>query len=125
MIYWNVPTSTYNLFNPLPPYWHNTTLIHDANFYFLHHTIPKQAIIYTPYAAHKLDSHMFQSDELNILHNNYFIIIKKKVNYVTLQSKDTWHCWHILHQEYATFKSCIIYHNHIPVLYSLPSTPFI
>ena len=55
---------------------------------------------------------MFQSDELNIMHNNYFIIIKKKVNYVTLQSKDTWHCWHILHQDYATFKSCIIYHNH-------------
>lgn len=55
---------------------------------------------------------MFQSKELAMLNSSYFIIIQKSVHCVTLQSKNTGHYWHIIHQEYPTFKSCVIYHNH-------------
>lgn len=55
---------------------------------------------------------MFQTKELERLDSNYFVILQKNAHSVTLQSKNTGHCWHILHLEYPTFKSCTIYHNH-------------
>lgn len=55
---------------------------------------------------------MFHTKELTMLNKDYFNIIQQSVHCVTLQSKNTGHYWHIIHQEYSTFKSCIIYHNH-------------
>ena len=55
---------------------------------------------------------MFRQEELEMLDSDYFVILQKTMHCVTLQSKNTGHCWHILHLEYPTFKSCTIYHNH-------------
>lgn len=55
---------------------------------------------------------MFQTKELERIDSDYFVIFQKSAYCVTLQSKNTGHCWHILHLEYPTFKSCTIYHNH-------------
>ncbi len=55
---------------------------------------------------------MFQTEELEMLDSDYFVILQKSAYCVTLQSKNTGHCWHILHLEYPTFKSCTMYHNH-------------
>lgn len=55
---------------------------------------------------------MFTQEELDQIDASYFKIIKAGNHTVTLQSKNTKHCWHILHQEYPHFKSCKIYHTH-------------
>ena len=55
---------------------------------------------------------MFQSKELNAIDQTYFNVIRATCHCVTLQSKNTKHYWHILHQDYSNFKSCEIYHNH-------------
>ena len=55
---------------------------------------------------------MFQSKEINDIDLTYFNVIQATCYCITLQSKNTKHYWHILHQEYWDFKSCKIYHNH-------------
>lgn len=55
---------------------------------------------------------MFSTNELNQIDDSYFKVISKGAFTVTLQSKNTEHCWHILLQEYGKIKSCIIYHTH-------------
>lgn len=55
---------------------------------------------------------MFSTNELSQIDNDYFQVINKSAFTVTLQSKNTEHCWHILLQEYGKIKSCIIYHTH-------------
>ena len=55
---------------------------------------------------------MFSTDELNEIDGSYFNVIGKGAFTVTLQSRNTKHCWHILLQEYGRIKSCLIYHTH-------------
>ena len=55
---------------------------------------------------------MFRPKEINAIDQTYFNVIRATCHCVTLQSKNTKHYWHILHQDYSNFKSCKIYHNH-------------
>ena len=41
-----------------------------------------------------------------------FFYLASGISTITLQSRNTGHCWHILLQEYAGFQSCRIYHTH-------------
>ena len=53
---------------------------------------------------------MFTAKELNTIDTGYFSIIASGGCTVTLQSKNTGHCWHILLQEYpheATLSGCL------------------
>ena len=55
---------------------------------------------------------MFTTKELESIDRNYFHVIGTSCYAVTLQSKNTKHYWHILHQQYRTFTSCAIQHKH-------------
>ena len=55
---------------------------------------------------------MFAMKELQQIDRTYFNIINAGCYSVTLQSKNTKHYWHILHQQYRTFATCKIQHKH-------------
>ena len=55
---------------------------------------------------------MFTMKELMQIDRTYFNIINAGCYSVTLQSKNTKHYWHILHQQYRTFATCKIQHKH-------------
>ena len=55
---------------------------------------------------------MFTQKELRSIDSSYFNIIQASCYCVTLQSKNTKHYWHILHEEYPHFKTCQITHKH-------------
>lgn len=56
---------------------------------------------------------MFTLKEVNSIDTDYFRIIQTGSYAVTLQSKNTKHCWHILSvQSYKKHCSCHIYHTH-------------
>ena len=55
---------------------------------------------------------MFTAKELKNIDTRYFSVIASGGCTLTLQSKNTGHCWHILLQEYPHFRSCLIYHTH-------------
>lgn len=55
---------------------------------------------------------MFTTTELKSIDQTYFHIINAGCHSVTLQSKNTGHYWHILHQQYPKFSSCKIQHKH-------------
>ena len=55
---------------------------------------------------------MFSPTELSKIDTDYFKVLSKGAFAVTLQSKCTGHCWHIIHQEYPGFSSCEVHHTH-------------
>ena len=55
---------------------------------------------------------MFTAKELQNIDAGYFSVIASGGCALTLQSKNTGHCWHILLEEYPSFRSCRIYHTH-------------
>ena len=55
---------------------------------------------------------MFSIQQLNSIDTEYFRIIRINFCSVTIQSRNTGHCWHILEQDYPSFYSCRIYHTH-------------
>lgn len=55
---------------------------------------------------------MFTTKELKTIDRTYFNIIHTGCYCVTIQSKNTKHYWHILHQQYPAFASCKIHHKH-------------
>ena len=55
---------------------------------------------------------MFAAKELKNIDAGYFSVIASGGCTLTIQSKNTGHCWHILLQEYPHFRSCLIYHTH-------------
>ena len=55
---------------------------------------------------------MFTQKELNMIDRSYFNVLQASSYAVTLQSKNTKHYWHILHEEYPNFSSCSISHKH-------------
>lgn len=55
---------------------------------------------------------MFTTKELKSIDRTYFHIISASGYCVTLQSKNTDHYWHIIHQQYPSFVSCKIQHKH-------------
>lgn len=55
---------------------------------------------------------MFTAKELKNIDAGYFSVIASGGCTLTIQSKNTRHCWHILLQEYPHFRSCLIYHTH-------------
>ena len=59
-----------------------------------------------------MEQAMFTMKELRQIDRTYFNIINAGCYSVTLQSKNTRHYWHILHQQYKTFTSCSIQHKH-------------
>lgn len=59
-----------------------------------------------------MEKAMFTMKELGQIDRTYFNIINAGCYSVTLQSKNTKHYWHILHQQYRTFATCKIQHKH-------------
>jgi hypothetical protein len=55
---------------------------------------------------------LFSQKELRGIDHSYFNILQANCFSVTLQSKNTKHYWHIIHQEYPAFKSCQVTHKH-------------
>lgn len=55
---------------------------------------------------------MFTTEELKNIDRTYFHIINAGCYCVTLQSKNTGHYWHIIHQQYPSFATCKIQHKH-------------
>ncbi len=55
---------------------------------------------------------MFTTEELKNIDRTYFHIIDAGCHCVTLQSRNTDHYWHIIHQQYPSFVSCKIQHKH-------------
>lgn len=55
---------------------------------------------------------MFTTEELKNIDCTYFHIISAGCYCVTLQSKNTNHYWHIIHQQYPSFATCKIQHKH-------------
>ena len=55
---------------------------------------------------------MFTTEELKNIDHTYFNIIHTGCYCVTLQSKNTKHYWHILHQQYPALTTCKIWHKH-------------
>ena len=51
---------------------------------------------------------MITPKQLKAIDITYFTILASGSFTVTLQSRNTGHCWHILFQEYPHFKSCLI-----------------
>ena len=56
---------------------------------------------------------MFSTTELGRIDESYFSVISKGAFTVTLMSKNTGHCWHMLLQEYCGRSSVLIYHSHV------------
>ncbi len=55
---------------------------------------------------------MFTTEELKNIDCTYFHIISAGCYCVTLQSRNTNHYWHIIHQQYPSFTTCKIQHKH-------------
>lgn len=55
---------------------------------------------------------MFTQKELDAVDIKYFQVLQMSAYAVTLQSKNTHHCWHIVSQSYGKLVSCQIYHTH-------------
>lgn len=55
---------------------------------------------------------MFADKDILKIDTEYFRIIQIRPFAVTLQSKNTKHCWHILDQTYFGRSTCLIYHTH-------------
>ena len=55
---------------------------------------------------------LFSRDELSLLKNGYFRIIRIEERFVTVQSKNTGHCWMIFKKVLETEKPVVLYHKH-------------
>lgn len=55
---------------------------------------------------------MFTAKDLNSIDRNYFIVLSEGCYGVTLQSRNTKHCWYIQHEEIGSISHCIIWHTH-------------
>ena len=55
---------------------------------------------------------MFTQKELRRIDKSYFRVISSGCYGVTLQSKNTSHCWHIASEDYGRFQTCRIFHTH-------------
>ena len=55
---------------------------------------------------------MFTKKEMSSIDTKYFQVIQFGSYAVTVKSKNTRHCWHIISQSYVGRSSCQIYHTH-------------
>lgn len=55
---------------------------------------------------------MFTKKDIECIDLNYFEVLSAGCYSVAIKSRNTGHCWFILHQEYPKFKTCTIYHTH-------------
>ena len=55
---------------------------------------------------------MFTQKDLQSIDRNYFIVKFEGCYGVTLQSKNTKHCWFITSEDYGHFQTCTIFHTH-------------
>lgn len=55
---------------------------------------------------------MFTTKDFSVIPRDYFTILNQGAFSVTLQSKCTKHCWHLLIQEYGRQKNIHIMHTH-------------
>jgi len=55
---------------------------------------------------------MFTQKDIDRIDRRYFRVIFAGCYGITLQSKNTKHCWYITHEEYGSYSGCKIYHTH-------------
>lgn len=55
---------------------------------------------------------MFTREELDTINTKYFQILQLGGYAVTLKSRYTGHCWHIVSQDYVGQTGCQIFHTH-------------
>lgn len=55
---------------------------------------------------------MFTQKELKHIDKSYFRVLTAGCYGVTLQSRNTRHCWYIASEEHGRYRSCRIYHTH-------------
>lgn len=55
---------------------------------------------------------MFTQKDFNSIDRSYFKVIHTGCYGLTLQSKNTKHCWYIENQDLGNYESCKIYHTH-------------
>ena len=55
---------------------------------------------------------MFTKKDIESIDRNYFRVKSAGCYGITLQSKNTKHCWYITSEEYGQIKTCTIYHTH-------------
>ena len=55
---------------------------------------------------------MFTRKEIQSIDRAYFTVKFAGCYGITLQSKNTRHCWHITSEDYGRFQTCTIYHTH-------------
>lgn len=55
---------------------------------------------------------MFTQKDLQSIDHGYFIVKSAGCYGVTLQSKNTRHCWYITSEDYGRFQTCTIFHTH-------------
>lgn len=55
---------------------------------------------------------MFTGKDLSAIDRRYFKVIQATGFSVTIKSKNTGHCWHILIHEYPHCSGCTIMHTH-------------
>ena len=54
----------------------------------------------------------FKKTELLLLQNDYFNVIRVEENFVSVQSKNTGHCWMVFKKTYDMDKPVVLHHKH-------------
>ena len=55
---------------------------------------------------------MFTREDIQKIDRSYFTVKFAGCHGVTLQSKNTKHCWYITSEDYGRFQTCTIFHTH-------------
>ena len=54
----------------------------------------------------------FKKSELLLLTNSYFKVLRIEENFVSVQSKNTGHCWMVFKKTYEKDKPVVLHHKH-------------
>lgn len=54
----------------------------------------------------------FKKTELSLLKEGYFKLLRVEDNFVTVQSKNTDHCWMVFKKTYDMERPVVLYHKH-------------
>lgn len=55
---------------------------------------------------------MFSRKDIESIDRTYFTVKSAGCYGITLQSKNTKHCWYITSEDYGNFQTCTIFHTH-------------
>ncbi len=56
---------------------------------------------------------MFTMSDVDKIDRKYFKVLNTSAFTITLQSKNTGHCWHMLNQEYCNKSTVALFHTHV------------